>query len=716
MELVIVVSLGHLFDQGVQSGDRPAVERQHILRGDQPVRIKTVEVSETVAGRVAELQIVLAELLEHALVRAHIHMVVGGAGPETNHIGAEFLDEVGRVNAVAERFVHRAALLVHGPAVGQAFAVGGALAERADSRQQARLEPAAVLVAALEIHVGRPEALVALHRGEVARAGVKPAVERVGLFRKVPAAAVRADKALGQQLGRLAVKPGVAAVLFINSGNGFDRLVGADGLAAVLAIEHRDRQSPAALAGDAPVGALADHGDHALLAPGRQPFHVVAGADSLVLKGLDRAEPLRGRAEDDRALAAPAVGIAVRDLRRGEETARGFHVGQDDRIRLVGLQSGVLAGIVGVAALIVHGDDQLGAVAHAGFIVVGAKAGRGVHAAGAVLHRDIVRVHNETGFVEEGVARLHILEEGAGMGLNDLIAVKAADLHDLLHQRLGQNIALAVGGFDNRIALVRVQGDADIAGQRPDRRGPDQEEETRGVQMGEPALVVAHGKLHIDGRAGVVLVFDLSLGESGFILGAPVDGLESLVDIALLVHPPEDPGLLGLEALVHGLIGVLPVAQDAETPEAGHLALDVLFRIVVAGAAKVGDGHGLVVELLFLNDSALDRHTVVVPAGDIGRVIAAHRIRADNEVLDGLVERVAHVNIAVGKRRAVVQGEAGMPLVLFQKLVIDVLLVPGTEHVRLALGQSGAHRKVGFRQVQRGIIILGHWYPILLNL
>ena len=45
---------------------------------------------------------------------------------------------------------------------------------------------------------------------------------------------------------------------------------------------------------------------------------------------------------------------------------------------------------------------------------------------------------------------------------------------------------------------------------------------------------------------------------------------------------------------------------------------------------------------------------------------------AHHKVLDGLVEGVSHMEGAVGEGRAVMEGIAGLPLVLFQKLMIEV--------------------------------------------
>ena len=709
VELVVVVRLGNAADEVVELRDRPAVEREHILRCDEVRGVKAVEVAEAVACGVAELEIVLRQLLEDLLGAAHIGVVVGAARPQTQHVGAELVDDLGRIHAVAEGLVHGLALTVDRPAVGQALAVRSALAERADGHEQGRLEPAAVLVAALDIHIRRPEALVALHGGDVGRAGVEPAVKGIGLLREVLAAAVRAGEALGQDVGRRAVEPGVAAFLFKELGHCLDALLGADGLVAVVAVEHRDRQAPAALTGDAPVGALADHGGHALLAPHGQPAHVLARGDSVLLEGVHGAEPLRRGAEDDRALAAPAVRIAVHDVLGCEERAGRLHVCEDDGVRFLRGHAGVLAGVVGVAALIVHGHDHVHAVALAGQVVVGAETGRGVHAAGAGIHGDVVCQHQTRGLGQEGVVGEHVLKEFARVLLEHLVAVKAADVHDLLGQRVGHDVHLAVGRLDEVVQFARVERDGEVAGQGPDRGRPDDEKELAVVDVRQLAEVVVHRELHVHGRARIVLILDLCLGEGGLVVGAPVHRLEPLVDVAVAVHLAEHAHLFGLKALVHGLVGVLPVGDDAHALEAVHLAVDVFLRIVVAGAAEVGDAHGLVVELLLLDDGALDGHAVVVPAGNVGRVVAAHGVGADDEVLERLVERVAHVDVAVGERRAVVQAEARLAVVLFEHFVIQIHVVPAAEHIGLTLGEAGAHGEVCFRQVDRGVeIVLGH--------
>ena len=706
MELVVVVGFGNFDHKLVELGDGPAVQREHLLGLDQIVRVKAVEIAQAVPGGIAELQIVLTQLLEDFPGAAHVHMIVGGTGPEADHVRAELIDDVRRINAIAQGLVHGLTLAVNSPAMGQTLFIGSAFAQCADSNQQRGLEPAAILVAALHVHVRRPEALVALHGGVMGGAGIKPAVQRVGLLGEVDSAAVGALERLGQNILRLQLKPGVAAPLLEKGGHGFDGLLGADGLVAVLAVEHGDGQAPAALTGDAPVIALTDHGAHAVLAPGRQPAHVLTGLYGGLLKGVHGAEPLGSGAEDDGALAAPAVGVAVDDLLGGKEGAALFHVLKNDRVGLVCAHAGVFAGIVGVAALIIHGDDHVHAVAQAGEVVVGTETGSGMDTASAGIHGDVIRKEQAGGLIKEGMLCQHVFVKAAGMRLKDLIAVKSADTHDLPGQGLGHDVHFAVGGFHDGIGLVRMQGNGQVSRKGPDRSGPDDEVQAAQIQVGKLAQIVAHGEFNINGGTGIVLIFDLGLGQRRLVLGAPVHRLQALVNVPVLVHFAENTDFVRLKAFIHGLIGVLPVADNAKALEAVHLALDVLFCVVLAGGAKISHGHGLVVKLLLFYNGALYGHAVVIPAGDIRGVVPSHGIGTDNKVFNRFIEGMAHMNVAVGKGRAVMKGKAGLALIFFQQLIVDIHLFPVLKHFRLTLGQAGPHRELGLRQVQGGVEIL----------
>ena len=391
----------------------------------------------------------------------------------------------------------------------------------------------------------------------------------------------------------------------------------------------------------------------------------------------------------------------------GSEKAAGLaHILKNDGVGLLGIHTGVLAGVIGVPALIVHGHHHVHAVAPAGLIVVRAEAGRRVDAARAGIHGDIVGQQQTGGLVQEGVLCQHIFKEGAGVGLDNLVFGKPADAHDLFSQGLSHDIYLAVGGLYKGVALVGVQGDGQVSGQSPDGGGPDDEVELGVIHARELSQIVVHGEFDIYGGAGVVMILYLGLGQSGLVLGAPVHGLQALVDIALFEHLAEDLDLLGLKAGVHGLVGMLPVADDAHALEALHLHVDIVLGKLVAGGAELRHAHLFAVQLVLLDDGGLYGHTVVVPAGDIGGIVAPHGIGAGDKILQRLIQGVAHVQIAVGEGRAVMEVEKRLALVLFQHHVVDVQLLPVIQHIRLALCQRSPHGKIGFREVECGVKIL----------
>src|SRR5690349_5765340 len=105
---------------------------------------------------------------------------------------------------------------------------------------------------------------------------------------------------------------------------------------ALVAIKDRDRHAPGALARDAPVGPALKHAADALAPPRRDPLHLVDGFEraEAQLVFFHRDEPLLGGAEDHRALAAPAVRVAVRELVFLEQRVTVVELLEDRRVGL----------------------------------------------------------------------------------------------------------------------------------------------------------------------------------------------------------------------------------------------------------------------------------------------------------------------------------------------------------------------------------------------
>ena len=103
----------------------------------------------------------------------------------------------------------------------------------------------------------------------------------------------------------------------------------------------------------------------------------------------------------------------------------------------------------------------------------------------------------------------------------------------------------------------------------------------------------------------------------------------------------------------------------------------------------------------FLIDFDLDRETVTVPAGDVRGVKTCHGLRFDDEILQALVHRRAHVDRPAGVGRPVVQDVARRALARFPDALVNPHLFPELEHFRLVLGQVRLHREGGLGQVDR---------------
>ena len=189
---------------------------------------------------------------------------------------------------------------------------------------------------------------------------------------------------------------------------------GDERLVAPLAVEDRDRHAPGPLAREAPVGPVLDHVVDAVAPPVRDPADPVdlpeRGRPQAAL--VEREEPLVGRAEDHRVVAAPAVRVAVLQLRGriGEQVSRGVEVLHDLRVRREDLLARVLPRLGGEAPGAVHRVQDLEPVAQADLVVLLAVPGGGVDEAGAGLERHVLAEDDRGLAVHERVAVADALE------------------------------------------------------------------------------------------------------------------------------------------------------------------------------------------------------------------------------------------------------------------------------------------------------------------
>ena len=257
------------------------------------------------------------------------------------------------------------------------------------------IEPAAVLVVALEIEVAGIFRAALAQNAIPGRARIEPDVHDVGLLAVIPIRGGGVAIAFREQILRLGLEPNGGAVLAEKL-----RDMGEDGLfedwGAILVIKNRQRNAPDALARDAPVRAVLDHVDHLLLAPGGNPLDVLDRVEEVLADRLDGAEPLRGRAEDDGLLGAPVMGIAMDDVDALQDDA---FLGEavDDAVVDFLIEHAIefIAFKGAVDALFIDESLRMDAIFRGDVKVVEAVVGVGMDATGARLVADESRVHDE---------------------------------------------------------------------------------------------------------------------------------------------------------------------------------------------------------------------------------------------------------------------------------------------------------------------------------
>ena len=255
--------------------------------------------------------------------------------------------------------------------------------------------------------------------------------------------------------------------------------------------------------------------------------------------------------------------------------------------------------------------------------------------------------------------------------------------------------------FQRGVQVQRLVGWDGPCGRRPDdnKRGFVQRGQAkRGGQLGR----LVRFKSHVDGLGFLVRVFDLELGQRRAAVETPVHRLQTAVDEAAFHDALERTDLVGLVAGVHREVRVVPFTQHAQALEVLLLLCDLLGGV---GAALGLHFVTAQVAAMGFFDLVLDRQAVAVPARHIDGVHALELARLDDHVLQDLVDRVAHVDLAVGVGRAVVQHELWSTGAHVAQLFVDALVVPFLDPARLTLGQVATHGEGGVGQVQGAAVV-----------
>ena len=324
--------------------------------------------------------------------------------------------------------------------------------------------------------------------------------------------------------------------------------------------------------------------------------------DGRLGQGLHLHEPLGG---DDglhvvvAAVAGAHVVGVVLDLLHEPQ---GLQVGHHSLPCLIAVHALVLAAVGVDLAVVIQHPDGVQVVAQAHLEVVGVVGGGHLHAAGAEVHLHVLIGHDGDLPVHQG--------QDAG----------------LAHQVL---VPLVVG----------VDRHAGVAhhGLRP------------GGGHHQIAGTVSQRVAHMPQVAGLVLILHLRVRQGRDTVGAPVDDAAALVDEALLIQLAEGlPHRLGA-ALVHGEPGPVPVTGGAQLlllldDAAAVLAFPIPHPLQELLPAQVIAGQPLLgAQLLLHLDLGGDAR--VVGAGDPQGGVALHPLKADEDVLEGGVHGVAHMQL-----------------------------------------------------------------------
>ena len=236
------------------------------------------------------------------------------------------------------------------------------------------------------------------------------------------------------------------------------------------------------------------------------------------------------------------------------------------------------------------------------------------------------------------MARRNLDAAGAELHVNVLVTEdRNLAVHDREDAGLADQVLVAL--------VVRVDGNAGIA----------HEGLRTGSRNDQIARAVRQRIADVPQLARLGFVLNLSVGQRSRAVRAPVDDAVALVDKALVVQVYKYLADRLGAALVHGEALAVPVAGGAELFEladnaAAELVLprpDALQELLTA---EVVTGQALLLaEVLLYFDLGCD--TGVVGARHPQCLISLHALGANEDILQGLVECVAHVQLAGNIRR-----------------------------------------------------------------
>ena len=313
--------------------------------------------------------------------------------------------------------------------------------------------------------------------------------------------------------------------------------------------------------------------------------------------------------------------------------------------------------------------------------------------------RHVLAQHQQRWPIKPGVTALQTIQTGAPKARQYFRRCEIALRADNFQQFTGNDVNLSAD-LNHNILKIGMHRDAQVGRQSPWRRRPDQYENFASRQCRIDLCGIAcQRKLYVNGRATVLLVFDFGFSEGSLIVDTPVNGARALVDKTSFDKAREKARRLGFVVVRHRNVRIVPLAEDSQPLKIAGLPLQSIGREFATRTSDAKRRHAQFLLAKLALDMKLNRQTMTVVAGNVGRVVTEHRARLNDEVFQDFVERGAQMNVGVRVRRPVVQDELFSAGAGTADLLVKFHLGPLFQTRRLALRQVSLLREFGLRQV-----------------
>ena len=205
--------------------------------------------------------------------------------------------------------------------------------------------------------------------------------------------------------------------------------------------------------------------------------------------------------------------------------------------------------------------------------------------------------------------------------------------------------------FLDHIVLFCINSDGEVGRQCPGGCRPNCNAGIR--QRVRRPRSTDNRKFDVNGGVIALLVFHFGFSEGSLRASAPEDWLLRLIHQALLNKNRERAQDFRFILGIHRKIRVFPVTEHAESLELFALDIDEPSRKRFTPFSDL-ERRKL---SRFFNDFVFDWKPMTIPPGDVRRAFAQHGLRFHHEIFEDLVQCGAHVHIAIGKRRPIVQNK-----------------------------------------------------------